>query len=190
MKKLSYLFVLCALIALSARTTRADAVPEDPRIGAGGGGSCGFVDLTSANQSFTLNSGEFNVPCIVDFKNDTGSILSTLTVAIGNSFSGLLTCGLDPGTPFSSTLQPPQTAANTCEFLGASVPNGNIFGLTFGSSIHPFCLNDSTGACQPLTSLTGTATPNPEPASLALIGTGLAALIARRKKLGNAQPVS
>jgi len=191
MKKLSYGFVFAMLIMMSASSTRADAV-DDPRIGAGGTGSCGSVILTSPNQSFTIPAADLYPPlgpCIVDFKNETGGTLTFVTVDVNTAFAGVLTCGLDAGSPFTSFQQPPQTPPNTCTFLGASIPEEGDFGLTFGSTFHPFCAPGSTvsnGVCSiPLESLDVTLHATPEPASIALIGTGLAALVARRKKLGS-----
>lgn len=192
MKKLSYGFVFAMLIMLSTSSTRADVA--DPRIGAGGTGSCagGAVDLLSPTQSFTIPVADLyppTGPCIVDFTNETGGTLTFVTVDLSTAFAGSLTCGLDAGTPFTSFLQPPATPPNTCTFLGASIPDEGAFGLTFGTSFHPFCAPGSTvtnGVCSiPLTSLDGTLHATPEPASIALVGTGLAALVARRKKLGN-----
>ena len=194
MKKLSYVLVFAVLIMLSASTTRADAV-DDPRIGAGGGGSCavGGGVVTSSTQSFSIPAVDLyppTGPCIVDFTNETGGILTGITLDLSTLFAGQLTCGLDPGSPFTSFLQPPATPSNSCTFFGASIPEGGVFGLTFGSTGHPFCAPDSTvpspGVCSdPLTSLDGSLHPTPEPASFALIGTGLAALMARRKKIGS-----
>jgi PEP-CTERM motif-containing protein len=188
MKRLTYGLVFAMLIMLSASSTRADVA--DPRIGAGGGGSCGSVDLTSVTSSFTLGASELG--CIVDFTNDTPGAITQLEVDVNPAlFSGALTCGLDAGSPFSSFEQPPTTAAGTCLFLGANVPIGGVFGLTFGSTIHPFCLdNPTTGACDNLQNLPVTVSSTPEPASIALIGTGLAAWLARRKKLGSELPAS
>ena len=188
MKKLSYGFVFALLIMLFASSTRADVA--DPRIGAGGTGSCGSVDLTSVTSSFTLSASELG--CIVDFTNDTPGPITMLEVDVNPAlFSGALTCGLDAGSPFSSFEQPPTTAAGTCLFLGANIPMGSMFGLSFGSTIHPFCLdNPTTGVCEKLQNLPVTVASTPEPASLALIGTGLAAWLARRKKLGSELPAS
>lgn len=193
MRKLSYGLLFTILVMLSASTTRADAI-DDPRIGAGGGGSCpgGAIILTSPNQSFSIPAADLyppTGPCIVDFKNEIGAVLTFLTVEVNTSFAGTLTCGLDAGSPFTSFEQPPQTPPNTCTFLGASVPVGDIFGLTFGSAFHPFCAPGSTvtnGVCSiPLEGLEGTIHATPEPASVALIGTGVAALLARRRKFGS-----
>jgi hypothetical protein len=193
MRKMSYIFVLGALLVLSGSAAKADVVPnDDPRIGGGGTGSCaaGSVDLMSATQSFSIPAADLyppTGPCIVDFTNETGGTLTFVTVAVGTAFAGTLTCGLDAGSPFTSFLEPPATAPNTCTFLGASIPDEGAFGLTFGSTFHPFCAPGSTvtnGVCSnPLRSLDGTASTTPEPASMVLIGTGLAALVTRRKKL-------
>jgi PEP-CTERM motif-containing protein len=194
MKKLSYLFVLFALIILSASTTKGDVV--DPLIGGGGSGTCSgsaVVDLMSATQMVTITSGELNMGCIVDFLNDTGAPLTSLVVTVDTPFSGPLGCFILPGTsPFGVASPSIPIITDSCTFSGGGgVPNGTLFGLEFGGTVHPFCLNDpTTGVCQNLTSLDVTLHPTPEPASIALIGTGLAALVARRKKLGSRSPLS
>src|SRR5712691_2972120 len=191
MKKLSYLFVLFTLILLSASTTRADQL--DPLIGGGGTGSCGsLVDLLSLTQMVTITSDELSLGCIVDFKNDTGTLLTSFVVTVDTPFSQVLGCFILPGTsPFSVASPSIPIITDSCTFSGGDgVPNGSRFGLEFGGPGHPFCLNDPTGACQPLSSLDVTLHPTPEPASITLIRTGLAALVARRKKLGSRSPLS
>ncbi len=192
MKKLSYLFVLFALIILSASTTRADQV--DPLIGGGGSGTClgsAVVDLMSPTQMVTITSGEVNMGCIVDFLNDTGAPLTSLVVTVDTPFSQVLGCFILPGaSPFSVASPSIPIITDSCTFSGGDgVPNGTKFGLEFGIPGHPFCLNDINGVCQSLTSLDVTLHPTPEPASITLIGTGLAALVARRKKLGSRSPL-
>lgn len=193
MKKLVYGFVFGMLMILSASTTRADAV-DDPKIVGGGGGSCPGIsfDVTSSTQSFSIPAVDLyppTGPCVVDFTNETGGVLTGVTLDLGTAFAGSLTCGLAVPSPFTSFLQPPATPPNECTFLGASIPDEGVFGLTFGSTFHPFCAPDSTvtnGVCSdPLQSLGGTFHQTPEPASIALIGTGVAALLARRKKLAS-----
>jgi len=189
MKKLSYLFVLFTLIILSASTTKADAL--DPLIGGGGTGTCpgsAVVDLMSPTQMVTITSGEVNLGCIVDFLNDTGAPLTSLVVTVDTPFSQVLGCFILPGaSPFSVASPSIPIITDSCTFSGGDgVPNGTKFGLEFGIPGHPFCLDDpTTGLCQPLSSLDVTLHPTPEPASITLIGTGLAALVARRKKLGS-----
>jgi hypothetical protein len=187
MKKLSYVFVLAALIMLSASSSRADTVPaDDPRIG-GGGGSCAFVDLTSLTQGFSVPTMDLyppTGPCIIDFTNETNTTLTSLAVTVNASFTGNLGCYILNGeSPFSvATL----TAPNTCTFSGGSVPDEGVFGLQFGDALHPFCSTTPVnGVCTTPEPLDVTLHPTPEPASIALIGTGLAALVAHRKRLGS-----
>ena len=192
MKKLCYALVFGFLIMLSASSTRADAV-NDPRIG-GGGGSCATVDLTSLTQGFSIPTIDLyppTGPCIIDFVNEIngdegpGQVLTSLAVTVNSPFTGSLSCYIiNPSTsPFSvATL----TAPNTCTFSGGSVPDEGVFGLQFGDTLHPFCSTAPVnGVCTTPEPLDVTLHPTPEPASIALIGTGLAALVARRKRLGS-----
>ncbi len=194
MKKLSYLFALVTLIILSASTTRANAV--DPLIGAGGGGSCATVQLMSLSQSFTVTPFELygdGTPtnpgaCVIDIVNETGGDLSSFTVSVDRSFSFALFCAIDStqvASPFSMAMP---TAPNACTFSGGVLGNGKPLGLRFGEvdGSHPFCLVDvTTGACNDFPDGLPVTLATPEPASVALIGTGLAAFVARRKKLGS-----
>lgn len=191
MKKLGYGFLFAILVMLSASTTKADAI-DDPRIG-GGGGSCASIDLLSLSQVITITAAELyqpTGPCIVDIVNETGTTLTSLVVTVNTPFAGLLSCYFLPGTsPFSVVSPSTPTATNECTFSGGSFLDEGVFGLQFGDPLHPFCGPGSTvtnGVCSnPLTSLDVTLHPTPEPASIALIGSGLAALVARRKKLGS-----
>jgi PEP-CTERM motif-containing protein len=188
MKKLSYLFVLFALIILSASTTKADVA--DPLIGAGGGGSCATVDLMSANQAFTVTAAElYPVPCVIDIVNDTGGDLTSFVVTVDTAFSFALNCYIDTSQAASPFSLATTTAPNACTFSDGVLGTGKILGLLFGTAdgSHPFCLVDpTTGVCNNFQNgLPVTLHATPEPASFALIGTGLAALVARRKKLGS-----
>jgi PEP-CTERM motif len=187
MKKLSYLFVLCALIVLCARVTQA--TPVDPKIGLGGGGSCASFSQNTSSQSFTLGAGQLG--CIVDFTNNIpGATLTFLTVTVNTPFAGLLSCAIDltqPNgvSPFSVAQQ---TAPNACTFSGPpafpdAVLPGGLYGVQFGYPGLMFQTCDTQGVCTNLTSLKITLTTVPEPASIALIGTGLLALVAGRKRL-------
>jgi hypothetical protein len=186
MRKLYYLFALLALTALCANT--ASANPIDPRVGLGGGGSC---------ASFNQNSGSLNVivptGCIVDFTNNIpGYTITNLIVTINTAFTGVLSCVIDLTQPGNGGVSPfsfgQVTAPNQCTFSGppqgpidAVLPGGS-YGIQFGYAGAPFQTCDSNGVCTALSSLSLTIT-TPEPASLALIGAGLLAIFASRKKL-------
>jgi hypothetical protein len=192
MKRSSYFlaFLTVALLFLSTGSVvKADVI--DPKIGLGGGGSCGDTQFQeSLTQEVTLGSGQLG--CIVDFNNDTGFTLTSLTITINSHFDGELSCIIDTVnqqgvSPFSF---PQQTAPNACTFSGGetvdAVTPGGVYGVQFGYPDELFQTCDSNGVCTPLESLTLTlagTTATPEPGSMVLIGTGLAALVARKKKL-------
>lgn len=190
MKKLTYLFVLCALTVLCASATKATPTPVDPKIGLGGGGSCASFSQDSSSQSFTLNASQLG--CIVDFTNNIGITLTSLTVTVNTAFSGLLSCAIDLTQPGNNGVSPfsvaQQTAPNACTFSGPpafpdAVLPGGFYGIQFGYPGLVFQTCDTSGNCTPLSSLSVSLTTVPEPASIALIGTGLVAMALGRKKL-------
>lgn len=177
MKKLTYALVFMALAMLSARSTRSQTLPNDPRIGGGGTGSCMTIQQNSSSLDVTVPTG-----CVVDFVNDLGTTLTFVTVTLDpTEFTGSLSCIIDFSrddgfSPFSTaTLSSP----NSCTFSGGATedavpPHGGL-GVQFGYPDAPF--SSST--------LDVKVSTVPEPGSLALIGTGLAAFVARRRKLGS-----
>lgn len=179
MKKLSYLSVLLLLTLLCASGAKANTL--DPKIGLGGGGSCASLSEDSATQSYTLGSAELG--CIVDFTNNIpGATLTSLTVTVNTPFTGALSCIIDLTQPGNGGVSPFSVAtvssANSCTFSGPplfpdAVLPGGTYGLQFGYA----------GAFFQSSSLDITLSTVPEPASIVLLGAGLAALVAGRKKL-------
>ena len=201
MKRSTYFlaFLTVALLFLSTGSVvKADVI--DPKIGLGGGGSCGDTQSEeSLNQSFTLGSGQLG--CIVDFNNATGSTLFSLTITINTAFSGDLSCIIDLSQPGNGGTSPfsfaQKTAPNACTFSGGpitpdAVEAGSTYGVQFGygpDELFQTC--DSNNNCTLLNSLdVGFAGATPEPGCMVLIGTGLAAMVARRKKLWGGRPGS
>jgi hypothetical protein len=163
------LFLLCA-----GSVTKANGT--DPQVGLGGGGTCPGTTTFSEN-SFTQAFTGLQTGCINDFQNNIndGTVtLDRLVVNITSAFSGQITCALLAGAPLNSTT-PNGSSATSCTFFDAtllfSIAPGQIYGLTFDTHFGP------------TVDIVLAQTVVPEPATLLLLGTGLAALAANRKRL-------
>ncbi len=170
MRRFSYIlsFLAVALfLLLAAGGAKADVI--DPKIAMGGGGSCTENSQTSLTQSFTgLLTG-----CVNAFTNLNDVTLDTLVVNVTSPFDGQISCEVLTTAPLNSTMV---SSPTSCTFFDAtligSITPGARYGLTFDTSF------GST-----VDTILAQTVITPEPATLLLLGTGLAALSANRKRL-------
>jgi hypothetical protein len=177
MKKLACYFALLTVTVLCCSSAKAN--PIDPKVGLGGGGSCANFTQTSLSMTLVVPTG-----CIVDFTNSIGNgyTETNLIVTINSAFTGVLSCVIDLTQPGNGGVSPfsfaQQTAPNQCMFSGPpqgpidAVMPGGTFGIQFGYA----------GAAFQSSTLSITIA-TPEPTSLALIGAGVLAIVASRKRL-------
>lgn len=206
MKRFSHIlsFVTVALFLLFTGSI-AKANTVDPRVDMGGGGTTcpeSNVTLTGLSQSFEgIQTG-----CVFDITSMVGT-LTSLTVTISDAFAGQgtvgnLTCGFGtvsdgfgPTSPFSVGAASNAGAGNACTFSGPPMPaplpietfallttggSGTpLYGMDLGAEGDPF-VNPTTGLPYAFLNITLSATV-PEPGTLLLLGTGLVALIPKKK---------
>jgi hypothetical protein len=202
-------FLAVALFLLSVGSVaKADAV--DPQVGLGGSGSCFTINQTSTSQT---QEGAPTGCIIDITNSIPGATLTSVTITIltpflGEGLPGNLTCqvyanqsGFGSPSPFS--IGTPNAAGDACTFTGPPVndtnppitsvlaavlppptggvgPNG-VYGVELGSGGLPF-RDPTTGSVLSSLNIRLSATV-PEPGTMLLLGTGLVALIASKKRL-------
>jgi hypothetical protein len=169
--------LIVALLGLSSTAAFADAA-TDPKIIHGGGGSCQSFSENSLTQSFHITT----LGCAVDFTNNINSgdpavTLTMLVVNVTSAFSGALTCDITTslGTvPLSGhTVSSPTSCTFSAQEGDPGIPFHTTYSLNFDTKFGSFV--DVT--------LAQFVIPAPEPATMLLLGTGLAALLLGRKRV-------
>jgi PEP-CTERM motif len=174
MRRFSHIpsFLAFALFLLCVGSV-AEATPIDPEVILDGGGSCPGTQLqTSLTQAFRgLQTG-----CTIDFRQLIGEsvILHTLVVNVTSPFDGQISCINGESSPLKGT--PVVSSPRSCTFSDPPTSPGSIgfdqtYSLFFGTNFGPTV--DIILAQEVI----------PEPATLLLVGTGLLALVANRKRL-------
>jgi len=177
MKRLSYIlaFLTVVLLLLSiGSVAKADVI--DPKIGLGPTGSSGSFNQ-SACFPFEGPSGCFfvtdaNGMTTIDITNDSGAYIVQDTVTLRTAFSGPLSCEANSAPNWSGT-----PSGTSCIFTGGFISPGFVYGLTFS------LFTPNTKYLFDLTDLTSPTAPVPEPGTIFLLGTGLMAVAAGRKRL-------
>ena len=201
--KITRVTLTVCLLLVGAGAAFANTI--DPRITAGGGGSCASDIITSLTETFTITSSE--IGCPVDFTNCIGGEVIEGSCSLGEETTSLfhedvnlppsaftppgsLTCA-SVGGPFSGTFA---TFPDACMFTAppdsSGLTPGSIFSLQF---------DNVGGPCPPPTppvpgsscflppfdiTLAQTILPAPEPGTIVLLGVGLLALIVGTKRAG------
>ena len=171
LKQFAFALAACAALALMPTTTRADS-----------------LNLTLNPFSYIGQSGG-SVVLTGTFTNGAGAITWN-GYQLNSNPAGLTDAAVQPINYFAGGLASNQVLANVAVFrvdIGALVPNGTVFGLA-GNSLTVF-YTDSTGNDSQvdvefqITIRNDQPPPNiPEPATMVLLGSGLAGLAALKRR--------
>ncbi len=177
--KLFHVVLVAGLMVLFASVGYAQT-PIDPGIGLGGTGTCEGCFFTQSGATLTgsVPLDQFGNQTI-DITNATGEILPFVTITIPTAeVNGPLSCFLYPYDGSGDLYFDPTqtvTGSNFCTFSGPQttlILDAVPVGVTYGVEFHQFT---------PSSTLDFTITTVPEPGTVLLLGTGLAAFVARRK---------
>jgi hypothetical protein len=201
MKITRVIFPVCLLLIGAS----AAFAQTDPRITAGGSGSCASDIITSITETFTIAATEIGAVCPggVDFTNCIGGSVNesggcslpiegegelTLFKEDVNlppsAFTppGSLTCASLEGSPFGAT---PGTFPDACMFTAPPGSPGLTPGSVFSLQFENECDGCVGNFIPPFDiTLAQTILPVPEPATIVLLGVGLLALVVGTKKAG------
>ena len=196
--KLTRTLLLSFAIVVFAAAAQADtSLPNDPRIktGGGGGGSSSIpspfsvpagIIVTNFTISSATGTSPGTSPCVLNqngimttspaclFENDitvngAGLTIAQLIFDMPNIDPETVNCGFLVGSPFAECGVDPLAGGGTeVTFFGGSIPFHSDFTLDFEG----FPKNQQFG---------GTASPVPEPCTLAMLVGGLGTLLARRR---------
>jgi len=181
---------LLGLIFLGLSSTVALADGIDPKIVLGPTGSQSTFSQTQchAGTDSQVSGCQFITTgptdsVTIDIFNNLESFIVQDTVTLRTAFSGLLSCAGNTETA-PGWVGTTSTDGQSCIFTGGFISPGFTYGLTFS-------LFDAGTYLFDLSEVTSPTAPSvPEPGTIILLGTGLAAVAAGRKRLKGSSTLS
>jgi len=177
-----------ALFLLLTGSVAAADTAADPKIGLSPTGSTATCTQTVGQPSISPCSftTDANGHAVDDITNDTGLFLIQDTVTMLGAAIANLNCSVGPDAPnwttSDGTTGPTPAVGNACAFFGGFISPGHLYGLNFdGFAANTTYLFDLTDV---------RVADLPEPGTMILLGVGLAAVAASRKRLKGARITS
>lgn len=166
-----------------------NVIPTITSSGGGGLSAIAFIPTATPSFSVALNQNQGVTVTLGSFTADSTVPLGTGPSFTGSTFALNLGFAAPPGVTGASVFNATLTGQLTQSSAGVQINFTNPL-LTFNSSqgifnilLQPSTLIVSAGSSVPLTALLSfAATPIPEPATLLLLGSGLAGVAAMMKK--------